>query len=121
MSPVPLSGARAAANSPGDAWPRRSASAMTWATASGSSRERSRSAAVRWGLVTQEAAPAGPLAVVQGAHVDPHVRASSGASTSPITLAEHRVEFGVGPDRADFLRAAAGDGDLGRPFQRLLA
>ncbi len=42
-------------------------------------------------------------------------------SPPPISLAEHRVEFGVGPDRADFLRAAAGDGDFGSPFQRLLA
>jgi hypothetical protein len=48
---------------------------------------------------------------------------SGAAGTSPpaISLAEHRVEFGVGPDRPDLLRAAAGDGDLGRPPQRLLA
>jgi|HubBroStandDraft_6_1064221.scaffolds.fasta_scaffold1013891_2 anti-sigma regulatory factor (Ser/Thr protein kinase) len=42
-------------------------------------------------------------------------------SPSPICLAEHLVEFGVGPDRANFLRAAAGDGDPGSPLQRLLA
>jgi len=42
-------------------------------------------------------------------------------SPSPICLAEHLVEFGVGPDRANFLRAAAGDGDLGSPFQSFLA
>jgi hypothetical protein len=48
---------------------------------------------------------------------------SGAAGTSPpaISLAEHRVEFGVGPDRPDLLRAAAGDGDLGGPPQRLLA
>ena len=44
-----------------------------------------------------------------------------GTSPSAISLAEHRVEFGVGPDLPDLLRAAAGDGDLGSPLQRLLA
>src|ERR1700729_1639705 len=42
-----------------------------------------------------------------------------GTSPSAISLAEHRVEFGVGPDLPDLLRAAAGDGDLGSPMQRL--
>jgi hypothetical protein len=48
---------------------------------------------------------------------------SDAAGTSPpaISLAEHRVEFGVGPNLPDLLRAAAGDGDLGSPLQRLLA
>jgi hypothetical protein len=48
---------------------------------------------------------------------------SDAAGTSPpaISLAEHRAEFGVGPDLLDLLRAAAGDGDLGSPVQRLLA
>ena len=48
---------------------------------------------------------------------------SGAAGTSPpaVSLAEHRVEFGVGPDLPDLLRAAAGDGDLGRPLQRFLA
>jgi hypothetical protein len=48
---------------------------------------------------------------------------SDAVGTSPpaISLAEHRVEFGVGPDLPDLLRAAAGDGDLGSPLQRLLA
>lgn len=48
---------------------------------------------------------------------------SGAAGTSPpaVSLAEHRVEVGVGPDRPDLLRAAAGDGDLGSPPQRLLA
>ena len=48
---------------------------------------------------------------------------SGAAATSPpaISVAEHRVEFGVGPDLPDLLRAAAGDGDLGSPPQRLLA
>ena len=36
-------------------------------------------------------------------------------------LAEHLVEFGVGPNLPDLLRTAAADGDLGRPRQRLLA
>jgi energy-coupling factor transporter ATP-binding protein EcfA2 len=44
-----------------------------------------------------------------------------GTSPPAISLAEHRVEFGVGPDLPDLLRAAAGGGDLGRPPQRLLA
>jgi hypothetical protein len=44
------------------------------------------------------------------------------AGMSPaVSLAEHRVESGVGPDLPDLLRAAAGDGDLGSPPQRLLA
>src|SRR5712691_2330383 len=43
------------------------------------------------------------------------------ASPPTVSLAEHRVEFGVGPDLPDLLRAAAGDGDLGGPPQRLLA
>jgi hypothetical protein len=43
-----------------------------------------------------------------------------GTSPSAISLAEHRVEFGVGPDLADLLRAAAGDSDLGSPLQRHL-
>ncbi len=48
---------------------------------------------------------------------------SDAAGTSPpaISLAEHRVESGVGPDRPDLLRAAAGNGDLGSPPERLLA
>src|SRR5258708_10353734 len=46
---------------------------------------------------------------------------AAGTSPSAISLAEHRVEFGVGPDLLDLLRAAAGDGDLGGPLQRLLA
>ena len=46
---------------------------------------------------------------------------AAGTSPSAISLAEHRVEFGVGPDRPDLLRAAAGDGDLSSPLQRLLA
>ena len=46
---------------------------------------------------------------------------AAGTSPSAISLAEHRVEFGVGPDLPDLLRAAAGDGDLGSPLQRLLA
>jgi hypothetical protein len=48
---------------------------------------------------------------------------SGAAGTSPpaVSLAEHRVESGVGPDLPDLLRAAAGGGDLGRPPQRLLA
>ena len=46
---------------------------------------------------------------------------AAGTSPPAISLAEHRVEFGVGPDRPDLLRAAAGDGDLGSPPQRLLA
>jgi hypothetical protein len=41
--------------------------------------------------------------------------------TSPICLAEHLVEFGVGPELSDLLRTAAGDGDLGCPLQRLFA
>jgi hypothetical protein len=44
-----------------------------------------------------------------------------GTSPSAISLAEHRVEFGVGPDLPDLLRAAAGDSDLGSPAQRLIA
>ena len=44
-----------------------------------------------------------------------------GTSPSAISLAEHRGEFGVGPELADLLGAAAGDGDLGSPLQRLLA
>jgi hypothetical protein len=50
-------------------------------------------------------------------------RRSGAAGTSPpaVSLAEHRVEFGVGPDLPDLLRAAAADGDLGSPRQRLLA
>jgi hypothetical protein len=46
---------------------------------------------------------------------------AAGASPSAISLAEHRVEFGVGPDRPDLLRAAAGGGDLCSPLQRVLA
>jgi hypothetical protein len=46
---------------------------------------------------------------------------ADGTSPSVISLAEHRVEFGVGPDRPDLLRAAAGGGDLGSPLQRVLA
>ena len=46
---------------------------------------------------------------------------AAGTSPPAISLAEHRVEFGVSPDRPDLLRAAAGDGDLGSPPQRLLA
>jgi hypothetical protein len=38
-----------------------------------------------------------------------------------LCLAEHLVEFGVGPELPDLLRTAAGDGDLGSPLQRLLA
>jgi hypothetical protein len=38
-----------------------------------------------------------------------------------ISLAEHRVEFGIRPDLPELLRAAAGNGDLGSPSQRLLA
>jgi hypothetical protein len=40
---------------------------------------------------------------------------------SRICLAEHLVEFGVGPELPDLLRTAAGDGELGSPLQRLLA
>src|SRR5215472_13972120 len=43
-----------------------------------------------------------------------------GTSPSAISLAEHRVEFGVGSDLPDLLRAAAGGGDLGSPLQCLL-
>jgi hypothetical protein len=51
-----------------------------------------------------------------------HLRSgAAGTSPSAVSLAEHRVEFGVGPDLPDLLRAAAGDGDLGSPLQRLLA
>ncbi len=46
---------------------------------------------------------------------------AAGTSPSAISLAEHRIAFGVGPDLPDLLRAAAGDGDLGSPLQRLLA
>ena len=46
---------------------------------------------------------------------------AAGTSPSAISLAEHRVEFGVAPNLPDLLRAAAGDGDLGSPMQRLLA
>src|SRR4029077_4827564 len=46
---------------------------------------------------------------------------AAGASPPAVSLAEHRVEFGVGPDRPDLLRAAAGGGDLGSPLQRVLA
>jgi hypothetical protein len=46
---------------------------------------------------------------------------AAGTSPPTVSLAEHRVEFGVGPDLPDLLRAAAGDGDLRRPPQRLLA
>jgi hypothetical protein len=44
-----------------------------------------------------------------------------GMSPSPVSLAEHRVLFGVGQELPDLLRAAAADGDLGSPRQRLLA
>src|SRR2546430_17532481 len=44
-----------------------------------------------------------------------------GPSPPAISLAGHAVEVGVGPDLPDLLRAAAGDGDLGSPLQRLLA
>jgi hypothetical protein len=60
------------------------------------------------------------LAGVPGRVPRPDPRGVVGTSRSPISLSEHRVEFRVGPDRADILRAAAGDGDLGRPFQCLL-
>ena len=43
-----------------------------------------------------------------------------GTSLSVIDLAEHRLELGVGPDLPDLYCAAAGDGYLGGPFQRLL-
>jgi hypothetical protein len=46
---------------------------------------------------------------------------AAGTSPPAISLAEHRVEFRVGPDLPDLLHAAAGDGDLGSPPQRLLA
>ena len=46
---------------------------------------------------------------------------AAGASPPAVSLAEHRVESGVGPDRPDLLRAAAGGGDLGSPLQRVLA
>ncbi len=36
-------------------------------------------------------------------------------------LAEHRLEFGVEPDRPYFLRTAARSSDLGSPLQRVLA
>jgi hypothetical protein len=45
---------------------------------------------------------------------------AAGASPPAISLAEHRVESGAGPDLPDLLRAAEGDGDLGGPPQRLL-
>jgi hypothetical protein len=41
-------------------------------------------------------------------------------SPSTIHLAEHRVLFGVGHQLPYLLRTAAGDRDLGSPFQRLL-
>ena len=44
-----------------------------------------------------------------------------GMSPSPVSLAEHRVLFGVGHELPDLLRTAATDGDLGSPGQRLLA
>jgi hypothetical protein len=44
-----------------------------------------------------------------------------GTSPSPVSLAEHRVLFGVGQELPDLLRTAAGHGDLGSPRQRLLA
>jgi hypothetical protein len=51
----------------------------------------------------------------------PSIRPAMGTSPSAICLAEHRVEFRVGPELPDLLRAAAGHGDLGSPLQRLLA
>ena len=45
----------------------------------------------------------------------------AGSSLSAIDLVEHRLELGVGPDLPDLYRTAAGVGDLGGPFQRLLA
>ncbi len=44
-----------------------------------------------------------------------------GISPSPVSLAEHRVLFRVGHELPDLLRAAASDGNLGSPRQRLLA
>ncbi|WP_236647298.1 MULTISPECIES: hypothetical protein [Micromonospora] len=44
-----------------------------------------------------------------------------GMSPSPVSLAEHRVLFGVGHELPDLLRTAATNGDLGSPRQRLLA
>jgi hypothetical protein len=44
-----------------------------------------------------------------------------GTSPSPVSLAEHRVLFGVGQDLPYLLRTAAGHGDLGSPRQRLFA
>jgi len=65
----------------------------------------------------QAAARAGPAPAAAG-----RLRSGpAGTSASAISLAEHRVEFGVGPDLPDLLRAAAGDGDPGSPPQRLLA
>jgi ABC-type phosphonate transport system ATPase subunit len=51
----------------------------------------------------------------------PNGAGKTGTSPSAISLVAHRAEFGVGPDLPDLLRAAAGDGDLGSPPQRLLA
>src|SRR5262249_53574590 len=42
-------------------------------------------------------------------------------STSPISLLEHRVLFGVGHELPDLLGTAAGDGDLRGPLECLLA
>ena len=65
----------------------------------------------------QTAAKASPALALRAAFD----QTPSGTSPPAISLAEHRVEFGVGPDLPDLLRAPAGDGDLGSPFQRLLA
>src|SRR5512138_1974429 len=45
----------------------------------------------------------------------------SRTSPSPVSLAEHRVLFGVGQKLPYLLRTPACDGDLGSPRQRLLA
>lgn len=42
-------------------------------------------------------------------------------SPLPVSLAEHRVCFGVGHELPHLLRAATSGGDLGSPRQRLLA
>jgi hypothetical protein len=42
-------------------------------------------------------------------------------SPSAVRLLEHGGGFGVGHELADFLRTAAGGGDLGGPPERLLA
>ncbi len=95
------------------------------ANAFGSAGERAHSPRRAW-LSLQEALPASRLGSMrrpalsgrrQGKacySVAGRLRSgAAGASPSAISLAEHRVEFGVGPDRPDLLRAAAGGGREG--------